>query len=205
MQMTRSRSAPTGSPNRSTAATIRRWSTAHMPQCGLDVTIMQGGPQVTGRPLLLAGKIQFYMGGDLLQDFSAVQQGIPLKVVAADFQKDPQVLMSHPGKGMDTFLGPQECRQIHSRRRGLPDLLPVDGRGVRLRCLEARSLHLQSVALHRRSEVGPAGLRHVRSRCRREGGRLQAQCLPSRRQRLEHLRRRPSKRCRIRSTSIPTG
>ncbi|TJV36818.1 MAG: ABC transporter substrate-binding protein, partial [Mesorhizobium sp.] len=30
--------------------------------CGLDVTIMQGGPQVSGRPLLLAGKIDFYMG-----------------------------------------------------------------------------------------------------------------------------------------------
>ena len=28
---------------------------------------MQGGPQVSGRPLLLAGKIQFYMGGNMLQ------------------------------------------------------------------------------------------------------------------------------------------
>ena len=71
--------------------------------CGLDVTIMQGGPQVSGRPLLLAGKIDFYMGGNMLQAFDAVQQGIPLRVVAADFQKEPQVLMSQPGQGLDKF------------------------------------------------------------------------------------------------------
>lgn len=71
--------------------------------CGLDVTIMQGGPQVSGRPLLLAGKIDFYMGGNMLQAFSAVEQGIPLRVVAADFQKEPQVLMAHPGQGLDKF------------------------------------------------------------------------------------------------------
>jgi NitT/TauT family transport system substrate-binding protein len=71
--------------------------------CGLDVTIQQGGPQVTGRPLLLAGKIDFYMGGNLLQAFDAVQQNIPLRIVAASFQKDPQVVMSHPGQGLDKW------------------------------------------------------------------------------------------------------
>ncbi|MER8547323.1 ABC transporter substrate-binding protein [Mesorhizobium sp. M0768] len=71
--------------------------------CGIDVTIMQGGPQVSGRPLLLAGKIDFYMGGNLLSAFDAVQQGIPMRVVAADFQKDPQVIMSHPGQGLDKW------------------------------------------------------------------------------------------------------
>lgn len=71
--------------------------------CGLDVTIMQGGPQVSGRPMLLAGKIDFYMGGNLLSAFDAVQQGIPMRVVASDFQKDPQVVMSHPGQGLDKW------------------------------------------------------------------------------------------------------
>ncbi|MEP9396130.1 ABC transporter substrate-binding protein [Mesorhizobium sp. KR2-14] len=71
--------------------------------CGLDVTIQQGGPQVSGRPLLLAGKIDFYMGGNLLQAFDAVQQDIPLRIVAATFQKDPQVVISHPGQGLDTW------------------------------------------------------------------------------------------------------
>ncbi|MET3579512.1 NitT/TauT family transport system substrate-binding protein [Mesorhizobium robiniae] len=71
--------------------------------CGLDVTIMQGGPQVSGRPLLLAGKIDFYMGGNMLQAFDAVQQEIPLRVVAASFQKEPQVIMAHPGQGLDKW------------------------------------------------------------------------------------------------------
>ena len=62
--------------------------------CGVDLTIQQGGPQVAGRPLLLAGKIDFYMGGNMQQAFDAVAQGIPLRVVAAHFQKEPQVMMS---------------------------------------------------------------------------------------------------------------
>ena len=79
--------------------------------CGLDLTIMQGGPQVSGRPLLLAGKIDFYMGGNMLQAFSAVQEGIPLRVVAADFQKEPQILMSHPGQGLDAFADLKNAEQ----------------------------------------------------------------------------------------------
>ncbi|MGD9913404.1 MAG: ABC transporter substrate-binding protein [Rhizobiaceae bacterium] len=71
--------------------------------CGIDVTIQQGGPQVAGRPLLLAGKIDFYMGGNMQQAFDAVKEGIPLRVVAASFQKEPQVMMSHPGEGLDTW------------------------------------------------------------------------------------------------------
>ena len=72
-------------------------------ECGLEVTIQQGGPQVAGRPLLLAGKIDFYMGGNMQQAFDAVAQNIPLRVVAATFQKEPQVVMSHPGQGLDKW------------------------------------------------------------------------------------------------------
>lgn len=79
--------------------------------CGLDVEIMQGGPQVSGRPLLLAGKIDFYMGGNMLQAFAAVDQGIPLRIVAASFQKEPQVLMSHPGQGLDTWEDLKKAEQ----------------------------------------------------------------------------------------------
>ncbi|MDQ0313898.1 ABC transporter substrate-binding protein [Amorphus orientalis] len=71
--------------------------------CGLEVTILPGGPQVNNRALLLAGKIQFHMGGNLIQAFSAIEQDIPLKVVAAHFQKEPQVLMTHPDQGLDTW------------------------------------------------------------------------------------------------------
>ncbi len=40
---------------------------------GLDVTILQGGPTSNGGMLLIAGKIEFYMGGDIIGDFLAVR------------------------------------------------------------------------------------------------------------------------------------
>ncbi|MEL7182349.1 MAG: ABC transporter substrate-binding protein [Pseudomonadota bacterium] len=64
--------------------------------CGLDVEIISGGPQVNNRALMLAGRIQFHMGGDLLQAFNAVKEDIPVVSVAAIFQKHPQVLVAHP-------------------------------------------------------------------------------------------------------------
>ena len=70
---------------------------------GLDVTILQGGPQSNGGMLLVAGKIEFFMGGDMIGDFLSVEHGIPTVAVAADFQKDPQVFMSHPGVGLDAW------------------------------------------------------------------------------------------------------
>ena len=66
--------------------------------CGLDVTISPGGPQVNGRALMMSGKIDFYMGGNMLLPWNALAEGVPLKVVAAHFQKEPQVLLTHPGK-----------------------------------------------------------------------------------------------------------
>ncbi|WP_299043826.1 ABC transporter substrate-binding protein [uncultured Tateyamaria sp.] len=64
--------------------------------CGLDVTIVSGGPQVNNRALLLADRIQFHMGGDMLQAFNAVAEEIPVVAVAAIFQKHPQVIVAHP-------------------------------------------------------------------------------------------------------------
>jgi NitT/TauT family transport system substrate-binding protein len=66
--------------------------------CGLDVTIQPGGPQVNNRALMLAGKVDYHMGGNLLEAFSAVAEGVPVVAVAASFQKEPQVILSHPGK-----------------------------------------------------------------------------------------------------------
>ena len=69
---------------------------------GLDVTIVPGGPQVNNRMLLLAGRIDFLMSANCLQAFDAVAQNIPVIAVAAIFQKDPQVLLAHPGAA-ETF------------------------------------------------------------------------------------------------------
>ncbi len=69
----------------------------------LEVTIRPGGPQANERALLPAGRIEFLMGGNMIQAFSAVKEGIPTKVVAAVMQKEPQVLLAHPDQGYDTF------------------------------------------------------------------------------------------------------
>ena len=50
-----------------------------------------------------------------------------------------------------------------------------------------QALHLQPAALPRRQEAAPAGLRHLRAVRDREAGRLQAEGLPARRRRLQHL------------------
>jgi NitT/TauT family transport system substrate-binding protein len=63
---------------------------------GLDVTIVPGGPNVNNRILLPAGKLDFFMSANTLQAFDSAEQNIPTLVVAAMFQKDPQVLIAHP-------------------------------------------------------------------------------------------------------------
>ncbi len=64
---------------------------------GLDVAIVPGGPNVNNRILLPVGKLDFFMSANTLQLFDAVANNIPTVVVAASFQKDPQVLLAHPG------------------------------------------------------------------------------------------------------------
>ena len=76
--------------------------------CGLDVTIVPGGPQVNNRAMLMAGRLDFYMGGNLLALFNAVEQDIPMVALMASFQKEPQVILSHPGVA-DTW---EELRDI---------------------------------------------------------------------------------------------
>lgn len=63
---------------------------------GLEVTIRMGGPQVNGTQLLMGEAVDFFMGysSDAIQ---AVVEDIPKVTVAAMFQKDPQILVAHPG------------------------------------------------------------------------------------------------------------
>jgi NitT/TauT family transport system substrate-binding protein len=63
---------------------------------GLDVTIRMGGPQINGLQLLAAGEIDIAMS-DALQVISAVEHDVPVVAIAATFQKNPTVLIAHPG------------------------------------------------------------------------------------------------------------
>ncbi|HTZ37933.1 MAG TPA: ABC transporter substrate-binding protein [Stellaceae bacterium] len=70
---------------------------------GLDVTLRQGGPQVNHAQLLAAGVLDFNLASNSFGPLNFVQQSIPMVAVAALFQKDPSVLIAHPGEGNDSL------------------------------------------------------------------------------------------------------
>lgn len=63
---------------------------------GLDVTIIQGGPSINIPQLMAAGSADFGMGSNSFIPLNLLEAGAPVKAVAAIFQKDPQVLITHP-------------------------------------------------------------------------------------------------------------
>jgi NitT/TauT family transport system substrate-binding protein len=68
---------------------------------GLDVDLHQGGPQLNTSILLLGGKADFVLLHDVNEVLNAVQENEPMITVAAIYQKDPQVIMTHKGTGHD--------------------------------------------------------------------------------------------------------
>jgi len=80
---------------------------------GLDVTIIPGGPQSNGALMLLFGKFEFFMGGDQIGNYLSAESKLPLIAVAADFQKSPQILMSHPGVGLDKWEDLPNAKPIY--------------------------------------------------------------------------------------------
>ena len=70
---------------------------------GLDVTIRMGGPQNNPPQQIAAGVVDFQLSSGSFAALSMAQQDIPVVAVAAFFQKDPQVLISHAGAGSDTL------------------------------------------------------------------------------------------------------
>jgi NitT/TauT family transport system substrate-binding protein len=72
-------------------------------QYGLDVTLRQGGPQVNHAQLLAAGRLDFNLAPNSFVPLNFVRENIPMVAVAAVFQKDPSVLIAHPGQGNDSL------------------------------------------------------------------------------------------------------
>ncbi len=87
--------------------------------CGLDVEIVPGGPGVNNRALLVAGKIDYYMGGNLLASFASAQAGVPTVTLAGLFQKEPQILMTHPDQGLDTWEDLKTIETLYISNMGL--------------------------------------------------------------------------------------
>ena len=70
---------------------------------GLDVKIIQGGPDVNVPQLLAGGAADFGMGSNSFISLNMVKTGVPIRAVMAIFQKDPQVLISHPRRDINSL------------------------------------------------------------------------------------------------------
>ncbi|MDB5956205.1 ABC transporter substrate-binding protein [Ramlibacter sp.] len=71
-------------------------------QAGLDVEIVNGGPD-RNLPLQIgAGDLQLAMGSSFTT-LHMLKSGVPAVTVAAFFQKDPQTLVAHPDQGIKSL------------------------------------------------------------------------------------------------------
>src|ERR1700690_3467347 len=74
---------------------------------GLDVTIRPGGPQVNTQQLLISGALDMALAANAFEPLNAVRENIPYVAVAAFYQKDPQILVSHAESGFKTLADVQ--------------------------------------------------------------------------------------------------
>jgi NitT/TauT family transport system substrate-binding protein len=85
---------------------------------GLDVDLLQGGPQINGQQVLVAGGADVAVISGSAIVFNMVDQGTPFVAVAAFFQKDPQVVICHKDMGFKTLAD----------LKGRPILIGASGR-----------------------------------------------------------------------------
>jgi NitT/TauT family transport system substrate-binding protein len=69
---------------------------------GIDADIRMGGPQQNPSQLLLGGRVDMIMSNSF-EAINYVKENIPFLCIGSIFQKDPQVLISHPGVGHDNL------------------------------------------------------------------------------------------------------
>lgn len=70
---------------------------------GLEVAIVPGGPGANVPQLMAGGAVDFGMGSNSFIPLNIVEAGVPVRAVMAVFQKDPQVLITHPRGDVDTL------------------------------------------------------------------------------------------------------
>jgi NitT/TauT family transport system substrate-binding protein len=69
---------------------------------GIECDLRQGGPSLNIAQLLLSGRVDMTMSNSF-EAFTFVREEAPFFTIAAIFQKDPQVMIAHPGSGTDSF------------------------------------------------------------------------------------------------------
>jgi NitT/TauT family transport system substrate-binding protein len=69
---------------------------------GIDCDLRMGGPQQNPSQMLLGGRVDMIMSS-AFEGLNYAKENLPFLCIAAIFQKDPQVLISHPNVGNDTL------------------------------------------------------------------------------------------------------
>ncbi len=128
----------------------------------LEVKILQGGPDVNVPQLLAGGAADFGMGSNSFIALNLVKQNIPIRAVMAIFQKDPQVLISHPRRDLNS-LADMKGQADPDLGRDHERLLAVAEGEVRFQRHPDPQIHLQPGALHRRSQRHPGRLSDQRA------------------------------------------
>ena len=70
---------------------------------GLRVKIIQGNAGVNIPRLLAFGEVDFGIGSNSFIPLNMVANGLPGKAVMASFQKDPQIIMTHPSSSVEVI------------------------------------------------------------------------------------------------------
>lgn len=94
---------------------------------GIDADIRMGGPQQNPSQLLLGGRVDMIMSNSF-EAINYARENLPFVCIASIFQKDPQVIISHPGVGNDSF----------EALKGKPILVGAGGRNSFWPFLKAR-------------------------------------------------------------------
>lgn len=84
---------------------------------GIDADIRMGGPQQNPSQLLLGGSVDMIMSNSF-EAIRYAEQKLPFLCISSIFQKDPQVIICHPGVGNDDF----------TKLKGKPILVGAGGR-----------------------------------------------------------------------------
>ena len=153
---------------------------------GLDVTIVPGGPNDNNRMLLIAGKIDFFMAANTLMSFDAVANNVPLISVAAIFQKDPQVFLTHPESKI-TKLEELKPLTLFVSKDGMTSYYQWLKSEYGFSDKNVRPYTFNAQPFIATAQERDAGLCHLGAVRGREGRRLQARHHPARRRRLQHL------------------
>ncbi|MGG5811768.1 ABC transporter substrate-binding protein [Falsiroseomonas sp. CW058] len=84
---------------------------------GIECDLRMGGPQMNFAQLLLAGRVDMIMSNSF-QALNYVREGLPAICIGSIMQKDPQILMTHEGNGINSW----------EDMRGKPILVGAQGR-----------------------------------------------------------------------------